>query len=92
MTSFLTAVLGHGSEFGEAGMQAFRLGSGSVFEVFGPGHHDHDFYGTEAHGPVVAFLVDDLERDWDRLVEAGAERVGGIAATSTRSWRRDPRA
>jgi predicted enzyme related to lactoylglutathione lyase len=86
MTSFLTAVLGHGSEFGEPGMQAFRLGGGSVFEVFGPGHHDHDFYGTEAHGPVVAFLVDDLERDWDRLVDAGAERVGEIAGGPDWGW------
>jgi hypothetical protein len=86
MNAFLERVLGHGSFMDEPGMKGFRLGNGAVIEVFGPGHHDHAFYGSESRGPVVAFLVDRLEQDWDRLVEAGAERVGEVAGAAEWGW------
>jgi predicted enzyme related to lactoylglutathione lyase len=86
MCAFVARMTGNDPMMEEPGMKGYRLGNGAVIEVFGPGHHDHEFYGAEARGPVVAFQVGELERDWDRLVEAGAERVGEVAGIGEWGW------
>jgi predicted enzyme related to lactoylglutathione lyase len=86
MTRFLERVLGRGADVEEPGMRIYHLAGGSVVEVFGPGHRDHAFYRAESRGPVVGFLVDRLEEATDRLVEAGAERVGGVDGTAEWGW------
>lgn len=86
MTSFLSKLLGSAPSFEEPGMKAFELAGGTVFEVFGPGHHDHAFYGAEARGPIVGFLVDDLADAWERLASGGAEKLGSIEGTPEVEW------
>jgi predicted enzyme related to lactoylglutathione lyase len=86
MCAFVERLTGQGPMMEEPGMKGYRLGNGAVIEVFGPGHHDHEFYGSQSRGPVVAFQVGELERDWDRLVEAGAERVGAVGGVGEWGW------
>jgi predicted enzyme related to lactoylglutathione lyase len=86
MSSFLEKVMGVTPAFEMPGMRAYRFTVGSVFEVFGPGHRDYDLYSAQARGPVLGFHTDHLQEAWDRLVEAGAERIGEIASSGGWGW------
>jgi catechol 2,3-dioxygenase-like lactoylglutathione lyase family enzyme len=53
-------------------MWAFRLPDGSIAEVFGPSQNDH-----ATTGPVVEFLVEDVEAATEELRAAGLPIVVG---------------
>ena len=63
----------------------FSLPDGALVEVFGPGDPDHDHFAT---GPVVGFLVDDVEAARARLEEAGVELLGPLhhGARAGEAW------
>jgi catechol 2,3-dioxygenase-like lactoylglutathione lyase family enzyme len=86
MTRFVERVLGREPEMEEPGVKIYRTVGGSVIEVFGPGHRYHDTYRAESRGPVVAFQVDRLIESWDRLVDAGAERIGEVDGAGDWEW------
>lgn len=78
MTRFCTDVLGiQVKEHGED-LSAFILDDGSKFEVFGPGYQDKGHMTT---GPVVGFVVTDLDGAIDELRAAGVELLGEVGPT-----------
>jgi catechol 2,3-dioxygenase-like lactoylglutathione lyase family enzyme len=74
MADFFENVLGLRLEHSGDDMWAFRLPDGGIAEAFGPSTNDH--FTT---GPVVEFLVDDVEAATEELREAGVEIVFGPA-------------
>jgi catechol 2,3-dioxygenase-like lactoylglutathione lyase family enzyme len=67
----------------EAGMAVFEAPNGDTVEVFGPGDDDHDHFST---GPVVGFLVDDVEAGRRELEEAGVELLGPVERDGGFAW------
>ncbi len=72
MRQFLAALLGVEPAMREQGFAVWTLPSGDLVELFPQGQKPA--FGT---GPVVGFLVDDLDAARRVLEEAGAEIVGG---------------
>ena len=72
MGRVMRALFGTEPPIEQPGFALWSLPDGSLVELFAPGHKPT--FGT---GPVVGFLVDDLERSRADLVAAGAEIVGG---------------
>ena len=74
---FFREVLALPAVHDEPGFAMFRLPSGDndYVEVFGPDSEDEAFYTT---GPVVGFLVDDIEAARAELDAAGVELIGPI--------------
>jgi len=66
MADFFERVLGLRPTHSGDDMWAFRLPDGGIAEVFGPSQNDH--YPT---GPVVEFLVEDVEAAAKELRTAG---------------------
>lgn len=64
-------------------MASFRLPDGDTVEVFGPGDEEHEFFTT---GPVVGFLVDDVEDARRELEEAGLELLGPVGRGQGMAW------
>jgi catechol 2,3-dioxygenase-like lactoylglutathione lyase family enzyme len=79
-------VLGLKVEFEEEATSELSLPDGSRVQVFAPGHRYHDFFGTEASGPVPLFEVDDLREARRRLQEAGVELVGAVENDDAWEW------
>jgi len=76
MVAFLQAVLGLTTSQEGADFAAFQLPEGGIFEVFGPRDQDHAHFST---GPVVGFVVDDLD-SWTKHLEAhGAPNITTLA-------------
>lgn len=67
----------------EATSSRFRLENGTEVHVYGPADEDHDFFGS---GPVVGFLVDDIEQARAEMEAAGVEFIGEVQASETHSW------
>jgi hypothetical protein len=61
----------------------FRLENGTEVHVYGPADKDHDFFGA---GPVVGFLVENVEQARAEMEAAGAEFIGDIQVSETHSW------
>lgn len=59
----------------EPDFAVFRLTNGDTVEVFGPGDRDHAHFTT---GPVVGFLVDDVEEARTELEAAGISFIGPV--------------
>ena len=72
MSTFLRALTGTPPPIEEDGFNLWSLPSGDLIELFAPGKKPA--FGA---GPVVGFLVDDLEASRRDLEAAGAEIVGG---------------
>lgn len=60
-----------------------KLPDSSQFEVFGPAMPEHGEFTT---GPVLQFLVDDLEAAATELRDAGYDVPGGIRGTPEEGW------
>lgn len=72
MRAFLAALVGAQPSIDESGFSLWSLPSGDLVELFEPGKKP-----TFGAGPVVGFLVDDLQAARAALEEAGAVVVGG---------------
>ena len=72
MADFFERVLGLRPTHSGDDMWAFRLPDGGIAEVFGPSQNDH--YPT---GPVVEFVVEDVEAAAEELRTAGVPIVFG---------------
>ncbi len=72
MQRFLQALTGTPAPVEEPGFNLWSLPSGDLIELFAPGHKP-----TFGAGPVVGFLVDDLEGSRAALEAAGGEVVSG---------------
>jgi len=62
-------------DFEEGEFASFKLADGSKAEVFGPSDTEHTHFST---GPVVGFLVDDVESSRERLEAEGIEFIGPV--------------
>jgi predicted enzyme related to lactoylglutathione lyase len=60
-----------------------RAPSGDVVELFGPSDREHRHFST---GPVVEFLVDDVEGARRELEERGVEVLSEIESGGGTSW------
>ena len=74
-TRFFRDTLGLRVEHEESDFVIFRLLNGDTVEVFGPSERDHKHFRT---GPVVGFLVDDVEVARARLEAAGISFIGPV--------------
>jgi predicted enzyme related to lactoylglutathione lyase len=81
---FFGGTLGLSKAHEEPDFAVFELPNGDKVEVFGPGDRDHDHFTT---GPVVGFLVDDVEAARCELEEAGTSFIGPVhTAEDGGSW------
>jgi predicted enzyme related to lactoylglutathione lyase len=81
---FFRDTLGLRAEHEEQDFAVYRLPNGDTVEVFGPGDTDHEHFAT---GPVVEFLVDDVERARADLESAGISFIGPVhSAGDGASW------
>ena len=72
MAAFMRTLTGTQPAIEEPGFALWSLPDGDLIELFAPGRKP-----AFGHGPVVGFLVDDLEASRRDLEAAGAEMVGG---------------
>ena len=75
MVRFYRDALGLPLEHEEGEFALFRLPDGSKAEVFGPSDTEHTHFTT---GPVVGFLVDDVESARGSLEAQGIEFIGPV--------------
>ena len=64
-------------------MTGFRLGDGTVLEVYGPADDFHSFFTT---GPVVGFGVGDFDAARAAMLAAQVEFIGAIQHAEGVSW------
>ena len=83
MKHFFTATMGLETTREEGELLGLRLADGTEMELFGPGDDFHDFFIT---GPVVAFLVDDVDRARAEMEATGIEFIGPIQRDGATSW------
>jgi predicted enzyme related to lactoylglutathione lyase len=83
MTDFLEQVLGLRKEISEPGRVMFRLPIGDPVDVFDAGDERYLHFTT---GPVVGFLVDDVEAARAELEAGGGELVGPVLRGDGFMW------
>ena len=66
-----------------SGMAGFRLGDGTVLEIYGPADEFHSFFTT---GPVVGLRVGDFDAVRALMLSAGVTFIGAAQHDSGRSW------
>ena len=64
-------------------MTGFRLGDGTVLEIYGPADDFHSFFTT---GPVVGFRVGDFDATRTAMRAAQVEFIGAIQHAGGVSW------
>jgi len=64
-------------------MTGFRLGDGTVLEIYGPADDFHSFFTT---GPVVGFGVGDFDATRAAMLAAKVEFIGAIQHAGGVSW------
>jgi hypothetical protein len=64
-------------------MTGFRLGDGTVLEIYGPADDFHSFFTT---GPVVGFRVGDFDATRTAMLAAQVEFIGAIQHADGVSW------
>ena len=64
-------------------MAGFRLGDGTVLEIYGPGDEFHSFFTT---GPVVGLRVGDFDAVRALMLSAGVGFVGTAQHANGMSW------
>lgn len=67
----------------DASSSRFRLTNRTEVHVYSPTDQDHDFFGD---GPVVGFLVDDVEGARKELEAAGISFFRPVQHSETHSW------
>jgi catechol 2,3-dioxygenase-like lactoylglutathione lyase family enzyme len=80
---FFRDVLGLETDLVRAGFQVLKLSDGSKVEVFGP---DSDFNRHFTTGPVVGFLVDDVDAAAGELRTRGFEILLEERDASGNAW------
>ncbi|HET8845691.1 MAG TPA: VOC family protein [Ktedonobacteraceae bacterium] len=83
MTTFFRDVMGMQPLRDEAQIVGFQLTNGTQVELYRPEEPFHAFFTT---GPVVAFLVDDVDAARATMEAAGIEFIGPIQRAGTTSW------
>jgi catechol 2,3-dioxygenase-like lactoylglutathione lyase family enzyme len=80
MTWFFRDVLGLRQTMVGETFSILQLPTGSFdfAEVYSSGHHDERMIPDDVEGPVVAFVVDDLQTALTEVKEAGLEVVGDV--------------
>ena len=81
--NFFRDVLGLEMEKRDQDFWVGRLAEGGQVEVFGPAS-PHNLHFTT--GPVVGFVVDDVDAGADELRAAGAEVFGPLRAEDGGAW------
>jgi len=66
-----------------SGLAGFRLGDGTVLEIYGSADEFHSFFTT---GPVVGLRVGDFDAVRARMLSAGVEFIGAAQHASGMSW------
>ena len=66
-----------------SGLAGFRLGDGTVLEIYGPGDEFHSFFTT---GPVVGLRVGDFDAVRALMLSAGVEFIGAAQHANGMSW------
>jgi len=64
-------------------LTGFRLGDGTVLEIYGPADDFHSFFTT---GPVVGFRVGDFGATRAAMLAARVEFIGAIQHADGVSW------
>lgn len=83
-SSFFRDTLGLDTAHEEPDFAVYRLPNGDAVEVFGPSDRTHQHFET---GPVVGFLVDDVEQARSELEAAGVSFIGPVhTADDGGSW------
>lgn len=75
MVTFLRDILGLSLELEQPGRAMFRLPNGDPIDVFDAGLEQYAHFTT---GPVVGFVVDDVEASRSELEAVGGELVGPL--------------
>ena len=83
MVKFLGDVMGMEQIRDEAQIAGFRLETDTEVEVYRPEEEFHAFFTS---GPVVAFLVDDVDEARATMEAAGIEFLGPIQRAGKTSW------
>jgi hypothetical protein len=66
-----------------SGLAGFRLGDGTVLEIYGPADAFHSFFTT---GPVVGLRVGDFDAVRALMLAAGVEFIGAVQHANGMSW------
>src|SRR5262249_51102438 len=66
-----------------SGMAGFRLGAGTVLEIYGPADEFHSFFTT---GPVVGLRVGNFDAVRALMLSAGVAFIGAAQHASGMSW------
>ena len=83
MVKFFRDVMGMQPIRDEPEIAGFQLTNGTQVELYRPEEPFHAFFTT---GPVVAFLVDDVDAARATMEAAGIEFIGPIQRAGTTSW------
>jgi glyoxylase I family protein len=83
MTTFLEQALGLRKEIAERGRAMFRLPNGDPIDVFDTSDERYLHFTT---GPVVGFLVEDVEAAAAQLEAAGGELIGSVQRGDGFAW------
>lgn len=83
IVKFLGDVMGMEQTRDEAQIAGFRLENDTEVEVYRPEEEFHAFFTS---GPVVAFLVDDVDEARATMEAAGIEFLGPIQRAGKTSW------
>jgi len=67
----------------DIGLAGFRLGDGTVLEIYGPPDDFHSFFTT---GPVVGLRVGDFDDVRALMLSAGVEFIGAAQHANGVSW------
>jgi hypothetical protein len=65
-----------------SGLAGFRLGDGTVLEIYGPADEFHSFLT----GPMVGLRVGDFDAIRALMLSAGVEFIGAAQHASGMSW------
>lgn len=83
MVSLFRDVLGLAEKERQSGMTSVACPNGDTVEVFTTEEPEHTFFTT---GPVVGFLVDDVDAARRDLEAAGVELIGEVGRGGGYAW------
>ena len=83
MVTFFRDVMGMQPIRDEPEIAGFQMTDGTQMELYRPEEEFHSFFTT---GPVVAFLVDNVDEARTTMEAAGVEFIGPIQRAGSTSW------